>query len=752
MNMLTLRFNWKLASLAAAMMVMAAGAQAQTTYNATNNGNWTTTTTWSPSTGTPGAGDTANVNSNSVTISAGDSILNLSKLSVGNVNKAVTGQLTINGGTLLVTNTTSGVSIGYNTGVGIGKLFITNGGVAYFSLGSFTLNLSGTNNSNMGSLLYLDNSTLTNSAKMALYSMGNQVVVTNGACARTVIGCVGGNASRVYIGGASGGNPATVNGNNGQNFGFSGASCFDNLFIVDLGGQITNVNFGLAGTNNCLSITNGGLLKAVGNLTVGIASGDLSNHVSVVGGGSVLDMGLGRLAIGGITGSTADNVNNSYVLCSNGGVISNMFNGTSSGYGLTVSGRISSNNYIAITSGGVVQGNYIQVGTNSAASVGNMVTNYSGGILQFTTATPLITVNNQNANLTLGNGFFINSGTISFSGVTLVNLTNNWVNSGIGTNTITWLGDNTLRLDNSTGTNTVAAGYTFYNHNGYTNYTGLELLNNSKIMGAKGLTIGDSAHSYGGSLIVSNGTVTIQGPMTNFSPNVNLAAVTLVASNGIVWGDGSAATTMPGTVTFDAITTNTLEGTVAWYQSASSTQEVKGVVKGSGPLQKTGSGVLILSGTNSYTAGAAVNNGTLDISGITTGAVSVASGSKLVVSGTLTGTVAVASGGNLSGAGTIAGSVTNSGAVEVTINVGGTATGPVVHGDLVLLGGAYLSLLQPNNLTSPTNYTMVTYTGNRTGQFDTALSNLPKGWRISYGTAGKVILMPGYPGTVFFVQ
>jgi fibronectin-binding autotransporter adhesin len=380
-----------------------------------------------------------------------------------------------------------------------------------------------------------------------------------------------------------------------------------------------------------------------------------------------------------------------------------------------------------------------------------VVSNGPGGILQFTTATPTLTVNNPNLNLSLGNAFIITNGTVSFKGIN-VSLTNNWAGALAPSNNITWQGANTLRLDGAKGT--ALDAYTFYNNNGPTNYAGLELINNASLVSNQAVSIGTSVPSQGGSLLVSNGTFSIRGVVTNYSPNVNLAAVTsLAVSNGIVWMGGSAATTTAGTVTFDTYTTNHLaSGTVAWNQSAATaTQVVSGLVMGDGGLQKGGPGVLILTNNNKYAGATTVNSGTLKVTGVITGSVSVASGATLNVEGSVTGVVSVASGGSLAGTGLVVGAVTNAGAVVATINSNGTANGPVVNGDLVLQG-AFLSLIGTNFMTAPTNYTVVTYTGTRSGQFNADLSNLPKGWRINYGQAGKVVLVPGYPGTVFIFQ
>ncbi|ASM74311.1 outer membrane protein IcsA autotransporter [Pseudosulfitobacter pseudonitzschiae] len=81
---------------------------------------------------------------------------------------------------------------------------------------------------------------------------------------------------------------------------------------------------------------------------------------------------------------------------------------------------------------------------------------------------------------------------------------------------------------------------------------------------------------------------------------------------------------------------------------------ISGVISGTGELVKQGSGVLTLSGTNTYSGGTAINNGTVttdNVSALGTGTVAVNGGSLNLASdlstGTLTGTGDVTNGGHL---------------------------------------------------------------------------------------------------------
>jgi autotransporter-associated beta strand protein len=152
-------------------------------------------------------------------------------------------------------------------------------------------------------------------------------------------------------------------------------------------------------------------------------------------------------------------------------------------------------------------------------------------------------------------------------------------------------------------------------------------------------------------------------------------------------------------------------------------------------LTKKGIGVLTLSGTNTFTGGTAISNGTLFVNGRTPGAVTV-NGGTLAGGGVVTGSVTVASGGGLNpgGAAASAGTLTVQGAL--TLAPGGTATfdlaGTTTVGggvnDLLQLTGTSGSLALNTNaiavnilapLVTGTPYTIITFTGTRTGTLGT---------------------------------
>ncbi|MEO5914397.1 MAG: autotransporter-associated beta strand repeat-containing protein [Luteolibacter sp.] len=97
-----------------------------------------------------------------------------------------------------------------------------------------------------------------------------------------------------------------------------------------------------------------------------------------------------------------------------------------------------------------------------------------------------------------------------------------------------------------------------------------------------------------------------------------------------------------------------------------------------GGLTKSGSGVLTLSGANTYTGGTAVNNGTLSLTGSLTSAINVANGATITGTGSTTGSLTMSGGStfaaNTSGSALTANGVTFSGPTSLIFN-GATTNG-----------------------------------------------------------------------------
>lgn len=209
-----------------------------------------------------------------------------------------------------------------------------------------------------------------------------------------------------------------------------------------------------------------------------------------------------------------------------------------------------------------------------------------------------------------------------------------------------------------------------------------------------GMLVLAGANSYSGGTNISAGT--LQGDTTSLQGNIanNAALVFNQASDGIY----------------------------------------NGVLSGTGSLTKTGSGMLVLDGKNSFTGNTTVQAGTLEV------------GDAANASATLGGNVQVAAGGALRGHGTIVGSVTNNGSVQPggsigTLTIQGNYTqgadgtlvidaAPTGQADLLAvngkanIAGSTVVLGANGNWAPRTDYTILTATQGINGQFASASSNL----------------------------
>ena len=610
------------------------------------------------------------------------------------------------------------------------SLIITSGG--QIIAGSGTVNIGNNATANGNGVTVVDGGIMTNmpGINVGTSGNGNYLVVTNGGQVSTrnmlKLGQnAGANSNWVYVGSTTGTNSLLSLSEYDLEIGC--AANTGNRVMVDQGG-VMNVNryllvgFGANAVGNYMVITNGGLVVSSNDSYVGAwNSGASSNFVviaSSTASNSVWNLVNKPLYIGHNASA-----NGNYMNIFGGGMATNIST-------LTVGGNnAASGNYVNLSGGGLLEINSgITMGTAGGAA--NNTLSNQGGILQFTTLTPSITTNAG------GNVIVMNGGTLGYRNVSNVNIANNWTLSD-NLRKMLWQGNNSLRLDNASGNNALATSYIFATGQpqGTYNYVGLSLVNGSPAFRGKGATFGATTGDNSGSLLVANvtGTATFEGVVTNFSANVILASINnLVASNGIVWMNGSASTTTVGTVSFDLKTTNSLNsGTVTFNQSGGATQIVNGVVNGAGSLLKSGAGVLILAGNNSYAGATTVDNGTL------------------LVNGSVNGSVTVTSGAKLGGTGTVYGTVSNSGVYSyaITNSTGGGASLLNVSGDVVLQPGSTLSLTGTNNLASSSSvYTLITATGAVSGKFDNDRVVLPKGWMVSYA-GNSVRVMPGYPGT-----
>ncbi|CDX32238.1 Outer membrane autotransporter barrel domain (modular protein) [Mesorhizobium plurifarium] len=220
------------------------------------------------------------------------------------------------------------------------------------------------------------------------------------------------------------------------------------------------------------------------------------------------------------------------------------------------------------------------------------------------------------------------------------------------------------------------------------NVSGFESLNKQ---GSATLTLTGN-HSFGGGTTISAGTLQV--------------------------GNGATA----GTLATPSVVNN---GTLAF--NLNNNYAFDGVISGTGSVNKLGTGIATLTGTNSYSGATNVNAGTLLINGnqsAAAGQTNVASGATLGGTGTIGGSVTVADGGSLApgGAGNAPGTLTINGDLalgnsNLNVNFGqaNVPGGPLndlinVGGNLTLDGTLNVTQSPGGNL-GPGVYRIINYNG-----------------------------------------
>ncbi|WP_204561551.1 autotransporter-associated beta strand repeat-containing protein, partial [Azospirillum palustre] len=536
----------------------------------------------------------------------------------------VSGTVTLNTDTTVTTTsdlTLSGVISGSN---GLTKA------------GSGTLTLSGSNTYTGATTVSAGTLALNSSTGTALAD-GSAVTVASGATltlssASETIGTLSGVSGSTL---AIGANALTVS--QGSAGTFSGVITGSGSLI-----KTGNFNLSLGGTTNRANFSGTITIDGAGQLVVGSADALGSGDVTLTNGGEL------RLS-GNIT------VPNNIVVGTGGGSIAAL-----SGNSSVISGTISGSGALAKTAGGTLTlsgdnsgftgsmsvnvGILIVSNANALGSTAGGTTVASGAALSLSggiTIAENLTLSGTGVSaggaLISASGTNTVSGTVALAANTTVTTTSDLALSGVvsGAYALTKSGTGSLTLSGSntyTGATTISTGTLVAGHNN-----------------ALGTTAGGTTVASGATLAVANG-VTLTEALTLSGTGVSSAGALQVTS-----GSG----TVGGAVTMGANTTIGVSGTGL---------TLSGVVSGAYALTKDGSGMLTLSGDNTYTGATTVSAGVLYIThanalGTTAAGTTVSSGATLRIGNGLT----IAENLTISGIGVSSGI----GAVKVN---GGTAT------------------------------------------------------------------------------
>ena len=355
---------------------------------------------------------------------------------------------------------------------------------------------------------------------------------------------------------------------------------------------------------------------------------------------------------------------------------------------------------------------------DAAAAAGDIEFTFGGTqTITLTSGAVDITGTNQNFNLSnvtdltiTGDDLnLIGSGTIMvFGGFGTHNLTigsnitgtqNLLLGSAVGDQTVTFTGNN----DSYTGNITVSMGDTLQIGNGGTSGT----LGSGNVANNSALVFNRSDDSSYAGVISGSGTVTKEGAGTlTLSGNNTYSGTTTISDGTLQVGNGGTS----GTLGSGDVTNNS-----ALTFNRSDDSSYAGVISGTGTVTKEGAGKLTLSGTNTYSGGTTINDGTISISA----AANLGTGTLTLDGGTLQttasftssrgatlgaggGSLNINAGTTLRESGTISGSGSLTKTGEGTLILDGTNTftgGTVVSdGRLVALGSD--AILSQGNITN----------------------------------------------------
>jgi autotransporter-associated beta strand protein len=620
----------------------------------------------------------------------------------GGAQGKVVGAVSVTGGATLNVNNadTSGITgitvgntstVNFNNSSSAGSATITNGFIVNFNNSSTAGTANITNNvqlnfkntSSAGSATIVNNNALlfTNNATLGSASLTNSSGATTTFSNATSLGSgTVTNAGTLAIQGSANAGTATVTTQNGGmtqlRNGGSGAAA---RFITEAGGQL-DISASTGGTSL-------GSIEGAGDVKLG-------SKTLTVGGTNLSTMVSGVVSDGGVTPGT-------------GGGLTKIGTGT-----LTLSGNNTYTGSTTVSAGTLQVGNG---GTTGTLGSGNVVNNAA---LVFNRSDSITVANDISGTGSLtqnGSGTLILTGTNTYSGATTINagiLRGGSANAFSGNSAFTVNAGGTLDLNgfdqavgSISGTGSLinsgsSVSALSIGSDGSSSTLSLSVLDGPGAAialtkdGAGTLTLAGN-NSYSGATTVTDGTL-LAGSANAFSRN---SAFTL-GSSGVIDLNGMNQTI--GSLSGDGLVTNSginAPATLTTNGDNSSTTFSGTIQDGTSAtgLTKDGTGILILSGSSTYSGATTILAGTLLIDNGTalseTTDITVAAGAALTISDN---TFGLAAANSLSGAGTVNlspdpavgfGGLTLLGDVSTTFS--GTFAG---NGDLTLMNGNHLTL------------------------------------------------------------
>lgn len=509
---------------------------------------------------------TANLTGGSIT---GAAIINANSFSINSQSTTAAGTTLNANGTFNLSNNTS---VGANmTGVGA---TIINGTATLSGLNTYSGTTTVTGTLRAGAAdTFSSNSAHTVSTGGSLLNLNNF---------NQTIGSLAG-AGNVTLGSAT----LTAGGNNSDTI-FSG--------VVSGTGGLTKTGTGLmrlSGANTYSGATN----VDVGNLQAGATNTFSSSSAHTVGASGALDLNNLNQTIGSLAGASGSIIALSSATLTTGGnntsttvagVISGTGGLTKQGTGtMTLSGA---NTYSGATN---VNNGTLQAGASNTFSASSAHTVGASGTLDLNNFNQTVLTLAGAGNVSLGTGT-LTVGTVGSGG----NTTFSGVLSGTGGLIKDGNGELTL-----TGANTYSGGTTVLGSKLIGTTTSLQgnITNNSLVVFDQSVNGAYAGVMSGTGFVVKSGTGTVTLTGANTYTGLNNANGTEISGGILQIGDGGTTGSIASHVTNNA--------TLAFNRSDNIT--FAGTISGTGSLLLAGTGRTTLTGTNTYSGGTTVNNGTV---------------------------------------------------------------------------------------------------------------------------------------------
>ena len=510
----------------------------------------------------------------------------------------------------------------------------------------------------------------------------------------------------------------------------NGANTFTGGVTVGLSGNNGNLTFGAANTyTGATAVTSGTLTLASG--------GSLGNTAVTVSSGGTLAAQLSNGGIG--SGSAGVTLNNGSTLSLVDGAIGSLavagtltLSGTDS---LAFDFNATQADSMSVTGGALLGsgvGKIVLSDIGSAAPANGatftLLTDSGGtpgfGSDTFTLGSPSITIGGQSYVLTLGNS----TSTAEKVTFNFASLNYYWIGNGTGGAALGSWSDVTNFATDATGATPQGTGLSntsnvFLTGSNVTAGTYSQTLDGTYTVNSLSFTGGgDGAASNGVTLATGTG-----GPLTiaALSTFIDQGGNSYAAGVGLVDQNGSAAHTISANVD--------LGQTQVWEIDSANALTVSGTVANASTaagLIKAGSGMLILSASNSYTGGTTINDGTIQLGA----AGALPTGGALTVTGTGSAAGTLDLDGNsqtagvLSDGGVSAGTITSSAGTPSLTVTSGSFSGTISGGiSLTENGASTLTLTGSNSYTGTTtvsNGTLVTSNNYALGNSASATNGL----------------------------